>query len=79
MQFDLVIIGGGPAGYHAAALAGRAGLKTLLVEKRFVGGVCLNEGCVPSKTLLHSAKIFDYALRGMDYGVKAEQISFDHL
>ena len=56
-MFDLIIIGGGPAGYLAAERAGHGGFKTLLIEKRFIGGVCLNEGCVPSKALLHSAKI----------------------
>ena len=67
--FDLIIIGGGPAGYSAAELAGHAGLKVLLAEKKALGGVCLNEGCVPSKTLLNSAKIYDYALHGEKYGV----------
>lgn len=78
MQYDLIVIGGGPAGYHAAALAGKSGLNTLLVEKRFLGGVCLNEGCIPSKTLLYSAKVLDHALNGAEYGVKAENVSFDH-
>ena len=53
----------------AAERAGHAGLKVLLIEKRALGGVCLNEGCIPSKTLLHSAKVLDYALHGKDYGV----------
>ncbi len=78
MQYDLIVIGGGPAGYHVAALAGKSGLNTLLVEKRFLGGVCLNEGCIPSKTLLYSAKVLDHALNGAEYGVKAENVSFDH-
>jgi len=52
-MFDLIIIGGGPAGYLAAERAGQAGLKTALFEKRKLGGVCLNEGCIPSKTLLN--------------------------
>ena len=68
-MFDLIIIGGGPAGYLAAERAGHGGLKTLLIEKRFIGGVCLNEGCVPSKALLNSAKILDYARHGDAYGV----------
>ena len=75
--FDLIILGGGPAGYLAAERAGHAGLSTLLIEKRAVGGVCLNEGCVPSKTLLHSAKVYDYALHGEKYGVKASGVTFD--
>jgi dihydrolipoamide dehydrogenase len=60
-QYDLIIIGGGPAGYLAAERAAEAGLKTLVAEKREVGGVCLNEGCIPSKALLYSAKAFAYA------------------
>lgn len=78
MVYDLIVIGGGPAGYLGAERAGRKGLKTLLIEKRAVGGVCLNEGCIPSKTLLHSAKIYDYARFSEKYGVKAENVSFDH-
>ena len=54
-MFDLIIIGGGPAGYLAAERAGHAGLKTCLYEMRSLGGVCLNEGCIPSKALLHTA------------------------
>ena len=68
-MYDLIIIGGGPGGYMAAERAGHAGLKMLLIEKRALGGVCLNEGCIPSKTLLHSAKLLDYAKHGNVYGV----------
>ena len=77
LLFDLIIIGGGPAGYLAAERAGHGGLKTLLIEKRFIGGVCLNEGCVPSKALLHSAKIFDYAKHGESYGVSTTGAAID--
>ncbi len=70
--FDLVVIGGGPAGYLAAERAGHAGLKTLVIEKREFGGVCLNEGCVPSKTFLNSAKVADYANHAANYGVKVD-------
>ncbi len=69
-NFDLVVIGGGPGGYLAAERAGHAGLKTLVIEKREFGGVCLNEGCVPSKTFLNSAKVVDYANHAANYGVK---------
>jgi len=69
MTYDLIIIGGGPGGYMAAERAGHAGLKVLLIEKRALGGVCLNEGCIPSKTLLQSVKALDYTLHGSDYGV----------
>lgn len=77
MKYDLMIIGGGPAGYLAAERAGHAGLKTLLFEKNSIGGVCLNEGCVPSKALLYSAKIYDYAKTGSKYGVTFEGASID--
>ncbi len=70
--FDLVVIGGGPAGYLAAERAGHEGLKTLVIEKREFGGVCLNEGCVPSKTFLNSAKVADYANHAENYGVKVQ-------
>ena len=76
-KFDLIVIGGGPAGYLAAERAGHAGLKTAVVEKRALGGVCLNEGCVPSKTFLNSAKIYEHALHGAAYGVTAENVKID--
>ena len=69
---DLIVIGGGPGGYLAAERAGHAGLKTMVFEKRSFGGVCLNEGCVPSKTFLNSAKVFDYANHASAYGVTVE-------
>ena len=60
-MYDVIVLGGGPGGYLAAERAGQAGLATLLIEKNKLGGVCLNEGCIPSKTLLNSAKIYDHA------------------
>ncbi|HZJ78196.1 MAG TPA: dihydrolipoyl dehydrogenase [Clostridia bacterium] len=75
--FDLIILGGGPAGYLAALRASKGGLKTAVFEKRFLGGVCLNEGCIPSKTLLNSAKIYEYATKGQKYGVTAENVVLD--
>ena len=75
--FDLIVIGGGPAGYNAAGRAGHSGLKTLLIEKRALGGVCLNEGCVPSKSLLYSAKVLDYANHASNYGVTVNGASID--
>lgn len=78
MSYDLIVLGGGPGGYLAAERAGHAGLKTLLIEKRFLGGVCLNEGCIPSKSLLYSAKIYDYARFSDHYGVTCEGVNFDH-
>lgn len=78
MSYDLIVIGGGPAGYLACERAGQAGLNSLLIEDRFIGGVCLNEGCIPSKTLLHSAKIYDYARNSDQYGVTSENVKIDH-
>lgn len=78
MIYDLIVIGGGPAGYLAAERAGRAGLSVMLAEKRFIGGVCLNEGCIPTKTLLYSAKICDGIKYGEKYGVTADNIRLDH-
>ncbi|MBQ0077367.1 MAG: dihydrolipoyl dehydrogenase [Bacteroidales bacterium] len=68
-MYDLAIIGGGPGGYVAAERAGAAGLSTVLFERRELGGVCLNEGCIPTKTLLYSAKVYNYAVTGDHYGV----------
>ncbi len=77
-KFDLIILGGGPAGYNAAERAAHRGMKTLLIEERALGGVCLNEGCIPTKTLLYSAKIYDYAKHGADYGVQFGSATLDH-
>jgi dihydrolipoamide dehydrogenase len=76
-MYDLLIIGGGPAGYVAAERAGHKGLKVLLFEKNKMGGVCLNEGCIPTKTLLYSAKTYENAVHGDKYGVFGENIRFD--
>ena len=76
-MYDLIVIGGGPGGYLAAERAGHAGLKTLLIEKRNLGGVCLNEGCVPSKTFLNSSKVYEHAKDGAVYGVTTKEASID--
>ncbi len=76
-MYDLAIIGGGPGGYVAAGKAGAAGLSVVLFEKRELGGVCLNEGCIPTKTLLYSAKVLDYAHHADRYGVNVEGASID--
>ena len=76
-MYDLAIIGGGPGGYVAAERAGAQGLSVVLFEKREMGGVCLNEGCIPTKTLLYSAKVFDYARHADQYGVSVDGASFD--
>ena len=77
-NFDLAIIGGGPAGYNAAERAAQNGLKAVLFESRKLGGVCLNEGCIPTKTLLHTAKLLDNAKDGSKYGINADNISYDY-
>ncbi len=77
-MYDLAIIGGGPGGYTAAERAGAAGLSVVLFEEKELGGVCLNEGCIPTKTLLYSAKVFDYAKHADLYGVTVEGASFDY-
>ena len=77
MKYQIAIIGGGPAGYTAAEAAGKAGLSVVLFEKRSLGGVCLNEGCIPTKTLLYSAKVYDYAKHASKYAVNVPEASFD--
>ena len=76
-MIDLAIIGGGPGGYVAAERAGAKGLNVVLFEKRELGGVCLNEGCIPTKTLLYSAKVYDYARHGDKYGISVTGATFD--
>ncbi len=75
--YDVLVIGGGPGGYLAAQRAGEHGLKVALFEKRNLGGVCLNEGCIPSKALLNSAKVFEHAKDGSVFGVTAENAQID--
>lgn len=77
-MFDLIVIGGGPGGYNAAERAAEKGLKTCVVEERALGGTCLNEGCIPTKTLLYSAKIYDYSKHCTEYGVEFTGASIDH-
>ena len=77
MKYQVAIIGGGPAGYTAAETAGKAGLSVVLFEKQNLGGVCLNEGCIPTKTLLYSAKTYDGARHASKYAVNVPEASFD--
>ncbi len=77
-MYDLVVLGGGPAGYLAAERAADEGLKVALIEKQFLGGVCLNEGCIPTKTFLNSAKIYDHTKHGEKFGVNAKNVTIDH-
>ena len=79
MTYDLLILGGGPAGFRAAERAGHFGLSTALFEGKTLGGGCLNEGCIPTKTMLYSAKLYDYAKGGaMKYGVTNGAAALDH-
>ena len=77
-MYDIAIIGGGPGGYVAAEKAGKKGLKTILFEKKDLGGVCLNEGCIPTKTLLYSAKLYDQARKSEKYGLRVEGAELDY-
>ena len=76
-SYDVIIIGGGPGGYVAAIRAAQLGLKTAVVEREHLGGICLNWGCIPTKALLRSAEIFHYAEHGKNYGLKIEKPAFD--
>ncbi|MCK5674922.1 MAG: dihydrolipoyl dehydrogenase [Spirochaetales bacterium] len=76
-MYDLIILGAGPGGYVAAERAGERGKKVLLIEKAEIGGVCLNEGCIPTKTLLNSAKHYSHALDSKMFGVHTENASFN--
>ena len=77
-MFDLAILGGGPAGYTAAERAAAGGLNVVLFEKNALGGTCLNEGCIPTKTLLYSSKLYYNAKNGAKYGVTAGDVSFEY-
>lgn len=76
-KFDLIVIGGGPAGYEAALFAAKNGMKTALVESRELGGTCLNRGCIPTKTILHSAELYDEMKSCDMFGVHAEGVACD--
>ena len=76
-QYDLIVLGSGPGGYVAAIRAAQLGLKTAIVERELLGGICLNWGCIPTKALLRSAEIFHYMQHAKDYGLVAEKISAD--
>ncbi|HET7658551.1 MAG TPA: dihydrolipoyl dehydrogenase [Bacillales bacterium] len=77
-EYDLVVLGGGTGGYVAAIRASQLGLKTAVVEKDKLGGTCLHRGCIPSKALLRSAEVYATAKRGEDFGVMAQEITFDY-
>jgi dihydrolipoamide dehydrogenase len=76
-NFDIIIIGSGPGGYVTAIRAAQLGFKTAIVEREYLGGVCLNWGCIPTKALLRSAEIFHYLQHAKDYGLSAGEVSYD--
>jgi len=76
-SYDVIVLGSGPGGYVAAIRASQLGLKTAIVERELLGGICLNWGCIPTKALLRSAEIFHFMQHAKDYGLAAEKISAD--
>ncbi len=76
-SFDIIIIGSGPGGYVTAIRAAQLGFKTAMVERQYLGGICLNWGCIPTKALLRSAEIYHYMEHANDYGLSAEKVGFD--
>ncbi len=76
--FDLLVVGGGPGGYLCAERAAQKGMKVAVFEKKALGGTCLNEGCIPTKTLLNSSKMYRHAKESEKYGVTSQGVSFDH-
>src|SRR4051794_36714966 len=76
-SFDIIIIGSGPGGYVTAIRAAQLGFKTAIIERDFLGGICSNWGCIPTKALLRSAEIYHYMQHAKDYGLSAEKVSFD--
>ena len=76
-SFDVLIIGSGPGGYVTAIRAAQLGFKTAIVERDYLGGICLNWGCIPTKALLRSAEVFHYMQHAKDYGLKADNVGYD--
>ncbi|WP_373236082.1 dihydrolipoyl dehydrogenase [Cohaesibacter celericrescens] len=76
-EFDVIVVGSGPGGYVTAIRASQLGLKTAIVEKKDLGGICLNWGCIPTKALLRSAEIYHFMQNAKDYGLSADNVSFD--
>jgi dihydrolipoamide dehydrogenase len=77
MNYDLIVIGSGPGGYVAAIRASQLGLKTAIIERESLGGICLNWGCIPTKALLKSAQVFEYIKHSADYGITVKESSHD--
>src|SRR5262245_9501451 len=76
-SFDVLIIGSGPGGYVTAIRAAQLGFKTAIVERDYLGGICLNWGCIPTKALLRSAEVFHQLQNAKDYGLVAEKVGYD--
>ena len=76
-SFDIIVIGSGPGGYVTAIRAAQLGFKTAIVERDYLGGICLNWGCIPTKALLRSAEIYHYLQHAKDYGLSAEKVGYD--
>src|SRR6201988_1804885 len=76
-SFDVLIIGSGPGGYVTAIRAAQLGFKTAIVEREYLGGICLNWGCIPTKALLRSAEILHYLQNAKDYGLSAGEVKYD--
>ena len=76
-SFDVIIIGSGPGGYVTAIRSAQLGFKTAIIEKSYLGGICLNWGCIPTKALLRSAEILHYLRHAKDYGLSAGEVTYD--
>ena len=78
MSYDVIVLGSGPGGYVAAIRASQLGLKTAIIEKEALGGICLNWGCIPTKALLKSAQVFEYINHAKDYGITVGERQAGH-
>ncbi|MCX7362358.1 MAG: FAD-dependent oxidoreductase, partial [Alphaproteobacteria bacterium] len=76
-SFDLIVVGGGPGGYVAAIRAAQLGLKTAVVEREHMGGICLNWGCIPTKALLRTSEVYNLFKHAEDFGLSVKEVSFD--
>src|SRR3974390_52099 len=77
LSFDIIVIGSGPGGYVTAIRAAQLGFRTAIVERDYLGGICLNWGCIPTKALLRSAEIFHYMRHAGGFGLSAEKVGYD--
>ena len=77
MSYDIIVVGSGPGGYVTAIRASQLGMKTAIVERESLGGICLNWGCIPTKALLKSANVYEYLQHAADYGITVKESSAD--